>query len=71
MLVPDPWRERVQLRFVQVEPKFDGPGLDQLTVRVIVPLKHVADTVGSQRCAVVLPEFFYNIAVRIECFHGD
>ena len=71
MLVPDPWRERVQLRLVQMEPKLDRPGLDQLTVRIAVPFKDVANAVGSQRCAVFLSEFFYNIAVRIECFHGD
>ena len=45
MLVPDPRGERVELRLVQVEPKLDGPGLDQVAVGVVVPLKDVADVV--------------------------
>ena len=71
MGVPDPGRERVQLRLVQMEPQLDGPGLDQVAVRVVVPLKDVADTVRGQRCAVFLPESFDDVAVGVEGLHLD
>ena len=71
MGVPDPGRERVQLRLFQIEPQLDGPGLDQVAVRVPVPLEDVADTVGGQRCAVFLPESFDDVAVGVEGLNPD
>ena len=58
MGVPDPGRERVELRLVQMEPQLDGPGLDQVAVRVVVPLEDVAVMIAMLRfmlCAKRLP----------------
>ena len=71
MDVPDPWRERVQLRLVQVEPQLDGPGLDQVAVWVVVPLEDVADAVGADDGAVLPREAFDNIALGVEGLNQD
>ena len=71
MIVFYPWCEGVQFCFLQVEPQFDRPCLDELTIDAAFPLEYMINAVGDNGLAIAPGETFNDFTVWVEGFNSD